>query len=198
MENWLIRGSGGHFTGWWADFATTFWSGLLRIAETFADALPFLIAGMLSAGILRGMVGGDRLQRLLGVGHWSGPIRSWALGILVRICALGALPVARELRRAGVPSGTVLSFVLVAPVLNPVSVVYGISHVVPTTLLYFALGTFVISVCVGTAWNRLIARRNDARVPHPEALLGAVLPGWRLRALLLAADWSVPWRLTLA
>ena len=47
--------------------------------------------------------------------------------------------------RAGVPSGTVLSFVLVAPVLNPVSIVYGLSHIAPIMLVYFAVGTFVVA-----------------------------------------------------
>jgi len=137
------------------------WSGVLRMAETFAEALPFVIVGMLVAGILRGMVGAERLRQILDKGRWSGPIRAWGLGLLLPICALGALPVARELRRAGIPSGTVISFVLVAPVLNPVSVVYGLSHVEPLTLLYFAAGTFLISVGIGSLWNRFIALRLD-------------------------------------
>jgi uncharacterized membrane protein YraQ (UPF0718 family) len=111
---------GARYESLFADFHTTFWSAVLRIVEAMVAAAPFLIAGVFAAGIL----GGERVRSALGVGHWSGPIRAWALGILLPVCSLGALPVARELRRAGVPSGTVLSFVLVAPVLNPISIIY--------------------------------------------------------------------------
>ena len=137
------------FESLFTDFNTTFWSALLRITQAMVAAAPFLFAGVFAAGILRGMVGADRTRRILGVGHWTGPLRAWGLGILLPICSLGALPVARELRRAGVPSGTVISFVLVAPVLNPVSIIYGLSHIPPLMLLYFAIGTFVVSVGIG-------------------------------------------------
>ena len=169
MTNRFILADGPGYQGLFADFNTTFWSGVLRMTEAMVAAAPFLLAGLFVAGALRGMVGPERIRRLLGVGHWSGPLRAWGLGVLLPICSLGALPVARELRRSGVPSGTVLSFVLVAPVLNPVSVIYGLSHIVPATLLYFAAGTFVVSVGIGVIWNRLVSSRRDTDVGVQEA-----------------------------
>jgi len=161
VTDYLMLADGPGYSGLFSDFNTTFWSGVLRMAYAVVAAAPFLVAGVIAAGILRGMVGADRIGRILGVGHWSGPFRAWGLGVLLPICSLGALPVARELRRAGVPSGTVLSFVLVAPVLNPVSIIYGLSQIEPVTLLYFAVGTFVVSVGIGLIWNRVISNRSD-------------------------------------
>lgn len=162
MVNELLLADGVGYTGLFSDFNTTFWSGVLRIAYAMVAAAPFLVAGVLAAGILRGMVGASRVRKILGVGHWSGPFRAWGLGVLLPICSLGALPVARELRRAGIPSGTVLSFVLVAPVLNPVSIIYGLSHIEPVTLVYFAVGTFVVSTGIGIVWNWCVASEKDA------------------------------------
>ena len=161
MSNRILFADGPGFAGLFSDFNTTFWSAVLRITEAIIAAAPYLVAGALVAGFLRGMVGTERTRKILGVGHWSGPLRAWALGILLPICSLGALPVARELRRAGVPSGTVLSFVLVAPVLNPISIMYGLSHIEPNMLLYFAVGTFAVSVGIGFLWNRLISSAKD-------------------------------------
>ena len=169
MMNKLVLADGPGFRGLFADFDTTLWSGILRMAEAMIAAAPFLVAGVFAAGILRGMVGADRTRRILGVGHWTGPLRAWALGVLLPICSLGALPLARELRRAGIPSGTVLSFVLVAPVLNPVSIIYGLSHIAPVTLLYFAVGTFVVSVGIGLVWNSVIADGRDAQPQRLES-----------------------------
>lgn len=168
IDSWLLLADGPRYQGLWTDFNTTFWSAVLRMCEAVVAAAPFLLAGLLAAGLLRGIVGGDRIRSALGVGHWSGPLRAWALGVLLPICSLGALPVARELRRAGVPSGTVLSFVLVAPVLNPVSIIYGLSHIVPFTLVYFMAGTFVVSVGIGYIWNWIVARQQDAKVEDVE------------------------------
>ena len=167
MNSFGLLADGPGYTGFFADFDTTLWSGVLRIAYAMVAAAPFLVAGVMAAGILRGMVGAERTRSILGVGHWSGPFRAWGLGVLLPICSLGALPVARELRRAGVPSGTVLSFVLVAPVLNPVSIIYGLSHIEPVTLLYFAVGTFVVSVGIGLIWNCFISESRDT---DPEQL----------------------------
>jgi len=183
MGDFLLLADGAGYTGLFADFHTTLWSGVLRIAYAMVSAAPFLVAGMFVAGILRGMVGADRTRRILGVGHWSGPFRAWGLGVLLPICSLGALPVARELRRAGVPSGTVLSFVLVAPVLNPVSIIYGLSHIEPITLLYFAIGTFVVSTGIGVIWNRVVSEKRDAA---PEQLEQA--PRNSLHRIAVVAD----------
>ena len=164
----ILLADGPRYTSFFSDFDTTFWSAILRIAEAIVAAAPFLVAGAVTAGLLRGMVGPDRIRRMLGVGHWTGPLRAWGLGVLLPICSLGALPVARELRRSRIPSGTILSFVLVAPVLNPVSVIYGLSHIELNTLAYFAVGTFVVSIGIGMLWNHLISSKRDNDSDEPE------------------------------
>ena len=183
MSDFLLLADGVGYVGMFADMSTTFWSGVLRVVYAMVAAAPFLVAGVFTAGILRGMVGAQRTRQIFGVGHWSGPFRAWALGVLLPICSLGALPVARELRRAGIPSGTVLSFVLVAPVLNPVSIIYGLSHIEPITLVWFAVGTFAVSVGIGVVWNRLIADRQDV---DPERLESA--PVDSLQRVAVVAD----------
>ncbi len=171
MSDFLLLGDAGSpgYEGLFADFNTVWWSAILRIALSMVAAAPFLVAGVVVAGLFRGIVGAERTRRILGVGHWSGPLRAWGLGLLLPLCSLGALPVARELRRAGVPSGTVISFVLVAPVLNPVSIVYGLSHIPPIMLLYFAAGTFLVSVGIGAIWNWLVAEKHDTDPTQLEA-----------------------------
>lgn len=156
----ILLGDGPRYTTFFSDFDTTLWSAILRISEAIVAAAPFLVAGACTAGLLRGMIGPQRLRKMLGVGHWTGPLRAWGLGVLLPICSLGALPVARELRRSKIPGGTILSFVLVAPVLNPVSVIYGLSHIELSTLAYFAVGTFAVSIGIGMLWNSLISRQR--------------------------------------
>ncbi len=169
----LILATTEGYQGFWADPSLMIWSAILRMTEAVISASPFLVTGFVVSGILRGMLGAEGIRRLFGVGHWSGPIRGWFLGILLPLCSLGALPVARELRRAGVPSGTVLSFVLVAPVLNPISILYGLSHIAIITLVYFLVGTMIVSLGIGFIWDFLISKRRDAIPQNPEPLPAA-------------------------
>ncbi len=161
------------YTGFWSEPGLMLWSGLFRMTEAVIAASPFLLTGMLVTGALRGMIGAAAVRRLFGVGHWSGPIRGWFLGILLPLCSLGALPVARELRRAGVPSATVLSFVLVAPVLNPISILYGLSNISLITLVYFFVGTMIVSLGIGFIWHILVSKGRDNISEEPEQLPAA-------------------------
>lgn len=182
----LLLGHSDTFQGWLVDFPTMFWSGVLRFVEAIVAAAPFLLVGVFVAGVLRGMLGTQRIREIFGADHWSGPIRAWFIGILLPVCALGALPVARELRRAGVPSGTVLSFVLVAPVLNPISIAYGLSHIAMYTLVYFAVGTLIVSLAIGFVWNRLISSRADVMPESAERLPGTGLARLKVAGLTTA------------
>ena len=160
----LPLGDGPRYAGLFADANTTLWSGALRILQAIVAAAPFLVTGAVVAGCIRGLLGEERLRAWLGVGRRSGPLRAWLLGILLPVDSLGALPVAAEMRRSGVPGGTVLSFVLVAPVLNPISILYGLSNIVPHTLLFFAVGTFAVSTGIGRLWNRVIGSAHGEAV----------------------------------
>ena len=138
-------------------------------------------------GLLRGVIGPARIKRLLGVGKWHSPISAWCLGLLIPICSFGALPVARELRRSGVPSGTIISFVMVAPVLNPISIAFGLSYIHPIILLYFG-GWHIPSFKWDWAiWNYLIC----PDVGLGNQILNREPPLNNINRLLLTFDTSV-------
>jgi hypothetical protein len=68
-------------------------------------------------------------------------------------------------------------------VLNPVSIIYGLSHIEPVTLLYFAIGTFVVSTGIGVIWNRAVSEKRDS---DPEQLEQA--PRNSLHRVAVVAD----------
>lgn len=155
---------GPHFSGFAGSLESILLSGIFRLAQTLLESAPFLLSGILLAGLLRGMVGHRQLVRFLGGGGFLGAVRAWAFGIALPVCALGALPVARELRRAGLSTGTVLSFTIVAPVMNPISVVYGLSHINLPTFASFLAGSFIISVSLGWGWDTLFRSSAHSKV----------------------------------
>jgi uncharacterized membrane protein YraQ (UPF0718 family) len=138
-----------------------FWGFVLRFGQALIEASLTLVIGVIVAGVLRRMVGPAGTRHLFASG-WKGLFRGWLAGMLLPVCSLGVIPVARELRRAGVPGGTVLAFVLAAPLLNPISFLYGLTLAEPTVILCFAGFSLVLSTLAGFLWDRAFARTTDA------------------------------------
>src|SRR5581483_8767644 len=88
-------------------------------------------------------------------------LRAWGVGTLLPVCSLGVIPIAREMRRAGVPSGTILAFVLAAPHINPLSLLYGLTLSEPLVIVCFATGSLAVALAAGAVWERFFARETD-------------------------------------
>ena len=141
--------------------STIFYGFVLRLGQIAIEACLTLLIGVMVAGVLRRMVGPAGTRKLFGSG-WNGLLRGWLAGMLLPVCSLGVIPVAREMRRSGVPGGTVLAFVLAAPLLNPISFLYGLTLAEPSVICCFAAASLVITTLAGLLWDRFFARNIDA------------------------------------
>ncbi|MCS6865333.1 MAG: permease [Gemmataceae bacterium] len=133
----------------------------VRTGQALIEATPTLLCGFLVAGILRRMVGAAGVRRAFGTGGWRGVVRGWAFGMLLPVCSLGVIPVARELRRCGVADGTVLAFVLAAPLLNPISFLYGLTLSEPIVILTFAATSLILALILGQFWTYAFSNVPD-------------------------------------
>src|SRR5882762_6933693 len=146
------------------------WSVLLRSGQIAVESSTTLLCGLLVAGVMRRMIGAEGTRRLFGGPGWNGLLRAWGVGTLLPVCSLGVIPIARELRRAGVPSGTILAFVLAAPHINPLSLLYGLTLSEPLVIICFAAGSLVIALSAGAVWERYFARASDDAPASAEPL----------------------------
>ncbi len=89
------------------------------------------------------------------------------------------------MRRAGVRSGTILAFVLAAPHINPLSLLYGLTLSEPLVIICFALGSLLLALLAGAVWDRWLDSPADEVELSTEA---TPAPGIkRLGAVLVAA-----------
>ena len=58
----------------------------------------------------------------------------------------------------------ILTFALAAPMLNPISLLYGVSYLGPQLLSVLALGTFIVAVAVGMSCANLGSDGEGVRV----------------------------------
>ena len=84
------------------------------------EALPFLLIGVLIAGLARWLAPGGAWLQKLPSHPLLGPLTGAALGFALPACECGNVPVARRLLAGGAPLGTALGFLFAAPVLNPI------------------------------------------------------------------------------
>ncbi|MDB5309290.1 MAG: hypothetical protein JWO38_3492 [Gemmataceae bacterium] len=163
---------------------TSFWAVFVRTGQLAVEASTTLLCGFVAAGVMRRMLGASGLRQLFGGTGWKGLVRAWAVGTVLPVCALGVIPIARELRRAGVPTGTILAFVLAAPHINPLSLLYGLTLSEPVVIITFALGSLVIALAAGATWEWVFSP-TAGPLPADEP---APAPGFkRLAAVVTAA-----------
>ena len=137
-----------------------FWGGMLRFAQAFLHAIPTILVGLLVAGIFRRLLGHESMRRLFGTGTRRELPQAWVIGMLLPVCSLGVIPIAREMRRARISGGAILAFAMTAPLFNPLSMLYGLTLSEPFVILSFAFCTMVVVTAVGAIWNRCPPRHR--------------------------------------
>lgn len=151
-----------------------FWGFATRFMVSLVQASPFILVGFAVAAVLRRFFGYEETRKLFSEGTRSALLRAWVIGMLLPVCSLGAIPVIREMRRAGIRGGTILAFAMSGPLFNPLSLLYGLTLSEPIAILSFAACSLVIVTIVGLIWDRMFP---DSALPIVEEK--AVAYGYR-------------------
>jgi len=148
------------------------WGAVLRVAQSVSQAAPFILTGFIVAAVFRKWIGPANLRKLFGDGTWRALPQAWALGMLLPVCSLGVIPVMREMKRAGLSSGTILAFGLTAPLFNPLSVLYGLTLSEPFTILAFSLCSLLVVTIIGLVFDRLFPYTASLPPEEPQVPYG--------------------------
>lgn len=125
------------------DFQYAFLSILL-------EGIPFLLAGAILSGILEEYLPQSLMSRLLPANPRLAVLVSGLLGVIFPVCECGIVPVVRRLLKKGLPVSCGVTYMLAAPIVNPLVILSTLAAfrgqgAVEMTLLRFFLG---ISVAV--------------------------------------------------
>ena len=138
-----------HFS--WPDTLATF-------LGTYLQALPFLMLGIFLSSAIQVFVPADLLQRIFPKRLLPGMLFGVLGGFILPICDCASIPVFRSLVRKGVPLPAAVTFMIAAPIINPVvllSTFYAFGGSVPIMLTRMSFG-IVCSVLIGLffAWEK--------------------------------------------
>lgn len=136
-------------SGWIAlvDRASMFSTIFLGI---FIEAVPYLLLGTLASGLVEVFVDQDSFLKMIPRSKLGSALAGASLGLFFPVCECGVVPLARRLFRKGLPAPVGISFLLAAPVLNPIVIASTFAAFGNTPVFWGRLVmTFLISILVG-------------------------------------------------
>jgi uncharacterized membrane protein YraQ (UPF0718 family) len=152
------------------------------------QALPFVLLGALASAAIEVFVPLGTLERL---GELPRPLQLPAAGlagIAFPICECGSVPVARRLAVKGLAPSAAVTFMLAAPVVNPVVIASTfVAFRGRSALWTMVLGRFVIGLLVAIVVGWVVGERSREELLRPRAEdarpepleLGPAEPRWK-------------------
>ncbi|MBZ0297676.1 MAG: permease [Anaerolineae bacterium] len=140
-----------------------------RFLGIFIEAIPFLLMGTLVSGLLEAFVSHDDIARWTPRNPVLATIAGAFMGFAFPVCECGVVPVVRRLFHKGLPMSVGVTFLLAAPVMNPVVLV--------STYIAFGfgpilIGRFVITAVVAVAVGLVFAfGARPQEVLQPQSLM---------------------------
>ena len=144
---------------------------LVIFGSLLIQALPFVMIGALAASLVEVFVPIGTLERL---GRLPRPLQLPAAalaGLAFPICECGSVPVARRLAQRGLMPSAAVTFMLAAPVLNPVVIASTfVAYRGRSTLWTMVGGRFLLGFLVAIAVGWVIGARSPDELlkPNPE------------------------------
>jgi uncharacterized protein len=136
----------------------------------FIEALPYLLLGIFASGFIEVFVNKELILRLIPNNRLLAVFVGSLLGLIFPVCEHGVVPLTRRLFQKGMPVSMGITFMLAAPVMNPI--------VIASTLAAFGLGsvfwarillTLFIAIITGLIFST--QKNEDVLVNIPENLV---------------------------
>jgi len=166
------------------------------------EAFPFILLGALVASVIEVLVTPEQVQRLVPRNRVLAVGMGALLGAIFPVCECGVIPVVRRLIRKGVPLPAAVSYLLAAPIVNPVVIVSTIiafrggPEAVLVPVLRVLLGVS-IAIVVGLLVGRLARQEElltEAARPDVASEAGSDPPAEAAASLAVTATAAAPWR----
>ncbi len=139
------------FFSWLWDRLNVFATVFLGI---FVEAVPYLLLGTFASGLVEVFVDREQMSRWVSNRPAAAAISGAFMGMIFPVCECGVVPLTRRLFKKGLPLSAGISFLLAAPVLNPIVVFSTASAFGWGPMLFWRFTvSLVIAVMVGLIFS---------------------------------------------
>ncbi len=139
-------------------------------ASLVIQALPFVLLGALASAAIEVFVPIGTLERLAELPRWMQLPAAGLAGIAFPICECGSVPVARRLIAKGLAPSAAVTFMLAAPVVNPVVIASTfVAFRGRSSLWAMVGGRFALGLAVAIAVGWVVGDRSRQELLRPRA-----------------------------
>ena len=144
----------------------------INFLDLSAEASPWLLLGLLIAGLMKAWVPSKLLSKHLGQGKFA-IIKAALIGAPLPLCSCGVIPVATEIRRSGASASATSSFLVATPEtgIDSVSVSYALLG--PVFAIYRPMAAIMSAIITGL----LVATIKEEQIKSPVAQQQTEKPG---------------------
>jgi uncharacterized membrane protein YraQ (UPF0718 family) len=133
----------------------------------FIEAAPFLLIGTLGSGLVEVFFNRGDLTRMIPRNPLAGAVVGAMMGLFFPVCECGVVPLTRRLFKKGLPLSVGVSFLLAAPVMNPIVIASTAAAFGVGPVLFLRLGlSLIIAVITGLVFA---AQKNPEKLLNPSA-----------------------------
>lgn len=134
------------------EYITPFFNALLELSHAMS---PYILFGLLFAGILHELVPETLVTKHLGRESIGSVIKSTIFGIPLPVCSCGVIPLAASIKKSGASKGATLSFLISTPITGVDSILatYGMFGWIFT--IYRVITSMIIAMVAGVLANFL-------------------------------------------
>lgn len=131
----------------------------------FVEAVPFLLLGTLASGLVEVFVDREQMSRWVSRKPAAAAVSGAFMGMIFPVCECGVVPLTRRLFKKGLPLSAGISFLLAAPVLNPIVILSTASAFGWGEMLFWRFTiSLVIAVTVGLVFS-VQREADDVLIP---------------------------------
>ncbi|MCG2712264.1 MAG: permease [Candidatus Omnitrophica bacterium] len=130
------------------------------------EMAPYLLFGMVVAGLLHVFLGKDIISRHLGEGGIKSVLKATLFGIPLPICSCGVIPVAVSLEKEGAHKSSILAFLVATPTTGVDSIFVTYSLLGPLFAIFRPLAAMVCGVSLGVADYFIEGKNEKKKVKH--------------------------------
>jgi uncharacterized protein len=129
------------------------WSSLSEAWRVFLESSPYVILGLLIAGLLKVFLQPETIVRHLGEGRFLSVFKAALFGVPMPLCSCGVLPTAASLRRQGANKGAVTAFLIATPESGIDSIAISYALLDPLLTVVRPIAAFVTAMGAGIVEN---------------------------------------------
>ena len=134
---------------------------LQEVVKTFLEMAPYLMLGLVFAGILHVLFKKEYVVKHLGQNDAWSVVKAAALGVPLPLCSCGVVPTALSLRKNGASQGATMSFLISTPQTGVDSIAATYGMLGPLYAIFRPLAALLMGIVGGLVTNFFYPQKSS-------------------------------------